>query len=327
MSSLCRASDLFATVAPAYGESGMCPANGMDFSEDQKRELLLWLNQSIPMLMKRIDGVGSLARWTVPVWGGEFSLPPDCVDLRQAFLNGCALELRDQWFEGRIGYKMSDCNLWCGGHDLIDIGDGYAIPELWSAHIQDARYGLMAEVDEDAGTRVQVKLKDRYGNVETEFLELLPNQQLVQTEHAVTDILFQHKGVTRGAVVGFTTFVNGTSRRILRIPANVPSPTYHRKRLPASFSNCTGELSIIGKMRFTPLTSEFDTLPICDGAALYFGFRAVAALRRNDPSDYNTQVTLAVNELQKVLQDVHPTAVVTQMAVKSPLNFHRRCFN
>lgn len=322
----CRASDLFATVAPAYGESGMCPA-GTDFSDDQKRELLLWMNQSIPMLMKRIDGVGSLARWTVPVWGGEFSLPPDCVDLRQAFLNGCALELRDQWFEGRIGYKIADCPLWCGGPDLIDIGDGYSIPEPWPAYIQDCRYGLMAEEDADAGTRVQVKLRDRYGNEQTEWVELLPSQQVAQTENAVTDILFQHKGVTKGAVVGFNTFVNGTQRRILRIPASVVSPSYHRKRLPQTFGNCSGELSIIGKLRFTPLVSEFDTLPICDGTALYWGFRALAALRRNDPAGYNDAVTLAVNEINKSLQDVHPPAAVTQMAVQSPLRFPRRCWS
>ena len=321
----CRATDLFATVAPAYGDQGMCPA-GTEFSDDQKRELLLWFNQSLPMLMKRIDGVGSLARWTVPVFGGEFSLPPDCVDLRQAFLNGCAMELRDQWYEGRLGHKMSDCGLWCGGRELIDVGDGYAIPEVWPSHIQDARYGVMAESDEDAGTKVQVKLRDRYGNEVTEFVELLPNQQVASTESAVTDILFQGKGVTKGAVVGFVTFSNNTTRRILRIPANVSSPSYHRKKLPPTFGCCSGELSIIGKMRFTPLVSEFDTLPICDGAALYFGFRALAALRRSDLATYNDSLTLAINELNKELQNVHPPAVVTQMNVRSPVHFPQRCW-
>jgi hypothetical protein len=197
----CRATDLFPLIASSYGSSGMCPANGVDFSDSQKGELLLALNQSLPMLMKRLDAKGTLARWTVPVRGGVFCLPPDCLDVRQAFVNGCELNLRDQWYEGQIGHKVGPCSHSCSGPDLIDMGDGYAIPEEWPGHHHDVRYGIAAENDEDAGKTVQVKLKDRYGNVQEETLTLLPYQQLAITESAVTDVVFQHKGLTKGTQI------------------------------------------------------------------------------------------------------------------------------
>lgn len=324
--SLCRAIDLFGIVSGSYGSAGMCPADGVNFSTSQKAELLLAFNQSLPMLMKRLDAKGTLARWVVPVCGGVFTLPADCLDVRQAFLNGCELNLRDQWYEGQIGHKLYQGSC-CHGPDLIDMGDGFAIPEEWPSQHHDVRYGLMAEDDEDAGKTVQVKLLDDYGNVQEEVLELLKDQQLVLTDSPVTDIRYQYKGVTRGAVVGFISYPQGQKVRIARYAANVATPTYHKKKLPASFGCCSGELSILGKMRFTPLQSETDTLPICDGMALSFGFQALHYLRERNLEGYNAALTFAVSELEKEMRDTQPAGVVSQMRTTSPFRNVRRCWS
>lgn len=323
----CRALDLFHLISPSYGDGGLCPADGVNFSAAQKQQLLNELNKVIPALMKRIDAKGTLARWNVPVQGGCFCLPVDCVDVRQAFLNGCSLDIRDQWYEGRIGYRLNGgSGIWCGSADLIDVGDGYAIPEEWPSNHFDTRYGVMAEELSDVGKIVHVKFKDRYGNAGEEFLELLPHQQVTSTQSAISDITYQYKGITNGAVVGFIVYNTGVTSRMVRIPANVAAPSFHKKKLPISFGACSGELSIIGKMRFIPLQSEYDTLPICDPMALSFGLQAVSALNRRDPQGYNTALTLAVNELDKELQDVHPDSAVTQIQIRPAIRFPRKCF-
>lgn len=321
----CRPIDVMPLVASSLGESGMCPQgpNG-EFTEEQQQEFLTDLNQMLPMLIKRMDSKGTLTRWEVPVNAGVFALPPDCLEVRQAFLNGCAVTLRDQWFEGRIGHKVTDCHRHCGGPDLIDVGEGYAIPEKWPCHIQDTRFGLYAENDEDAGKTVQVRYKDRYGAAVEEALELQSNQQITSTEGVVTDVTFIHKGVTSGAVVGVVTYTGKKPDRLMRIPANVASPSYHWKKLPATFRNCTGVLSIIGKIRFTPLTSITDPLPICDEMALSFGLQALSAMKNRQYDEFNAALSFSVNELLKAEGNLQSAGTVIQMAVKSPCRFHSR---
>jgi hypothetical protein len=324
----CRFIDVWPLISSSYDGSGMCPAgpNG-EFTEDQLQAGLLTLNQALPAILKRIDAKGTLSRWTVPVWGGIFALPPDCLEVRQVFLNGCELNLRDQWYEGQIGHKISNCERSCGGPDLIDLGDGYSIPEEWPSQHQDTRYGLMAESDEDAGKPVQIRYRDRYGHHTEEVVELVNHQQLAITEGVVSDITFQFKGITKGAVVGFITYPDGRNRRIIRIPANIASPTYRKKKLPRSFNNCSGELSIIGKMRFTPLISVTDTLPICDEMALSWALRALYNLKNGNFTEYDASLKFSINELSRELQDNQPTGVVSQMSITAPFRSpNRKCW-
>jgi hypothetical protein len=116
--------------------------------------------------------------------------------------------------------------------------------------------------------------------------------------------------------------------RLARYASGVTTPTYHKKKLPVSFGCCSGELSIIGKIRFTGLTSEFDTLPICDGMALSFGLQALTHLRNKDLANYNAALTLAISELEKEMRDIQPAGAVSQMSVVSPMRFHShtRCW-
>lgn len=324
MSSGCRAIDLMPLVASSYGESGMCfdPTD-----ESQVAELLFAFNQVLPLLMNRLDAKNTISEWEEIVQFGTFGLPYDCVEVRQVFLNGRSLTLRDRWYEGRRGYKFNTGNQCCGSMDLVDMGDGYATPSPWPAHMQDARYGIMAESDEDAGTEVQIKGKDRYGNYVEETLTALPYQQVASTQSALTDLTFQHKGITTGAIVGFVTFPNQPNLRILRIPANVESPSYRRKKVPTAWGGCSGVVSIIGKKRFIPLTKATDEMPICNVAAISWGLQALSAMKRKDTSGYVQGLELSLNELIRELNDSSPAGVVTQARVQSPLRFGCKGFN
>lgn len=319
----CRAADLFPMVAPSMGEGGTCfdPTN-----QDQIDQFLAAFNRGLPMLMKRIDAEGTLSRWCVPVHGGVFGLPWDCKEVRQVFVDGCEATLRDQWFEGQIGHKLSDCHNVCGSSDLVDMGDGYATPFPWPGNYQDARYGVMAEADSDAGKVVQIKLLDRYGNEYEEEITLLPNQQIASSQRSITDLKFQHKGVTNGAIVGFVTLPHARPQRILRLPPRVQAANFKRKKLPRAACATGGELSIIGKLRFIPLTSQYDTLPICDIAALNFLLQAMSAMDRKDLTAYNAAMEFSLNELRREMSDSQPAGAVSQMRITSPCRFNQRRF-
>jgi hypothetical protein len=307
----CTLADIADQIAGSYGSGGLCIT-----SQEDMDNLRTALNEAIPLLMKRLDAKGTVSSWTVPVHGGIIALPHDCLEVRQAFLNGCAVELRDEWYEGQIGFQGGCTGQQCGPRDLRDLGDGFAIPFEWPNHHFDSRLGLVAEHDADAGTKVQVRVRDRYGNEIEEFLELPSDQQMVQTESVVTDVKFLRKGATKGGVRAYVAYSTGERTMAARYQPRVQVASFRKKRLP--WAGCSGELTILGVMRFLPLVSEFDPLPICDTAALGFALQAIESKKNRDYQNYNAALQLATNELLKELSSEQSAGVTSQMQVRGP---------
>lgn len=319
----CDANSLFDTLAPHIGEGGICVR-----TEADKQLVIRNLNEALPMLMKRLDAEGTLWSWKVPEHNGCFCLPLDCLESRQVFTDGAALEMHDQWYEGRLsGYlEGSGC---CPGSALIDVGDGFPIPYAWPPHF-DARFGVVALNANDAGQVLRVRVTNRYGHEVAEELTLLPDQETVWTESPVTDVRFIKKPVTQG-MVGLYIYYPQTDRRIkvTTLPANITIPSYRKKKMPQGCS-CCGEVVIKGKRRFIPIVSEFDSLPICDQDALMFSLHAIAARKRGDLNEYNSQLTFAVNELQKELANTNSAGISTTINFASPFagrGSFRRCWS
>lgn len=314
--------DIADQLASSYGPSGIC----MNSDEDM-RKLLAEVNEVIPVLAKRIDAKGTLTPLTtIPVHGGYCWLPYDCLEARAAFFNGCAVTHRDQWYEWQMG-SLSECSgRQCGPRDMVDLGDGWAIPFTWPNHHFDSRLGLVAEHDGDAGVKVQVRVKDRYGNETEEFLELPADQQMVETESVVTDVKFFRKGPTKGAIRMYVTYSTGERTLAARYQPRLRVASFRKKKLPQSWGDCDGELTLVAKMRFIPLVSEFDPLPIDDVEALSFGMQALESKRNRDYQAYNSALQLAVNELQRQRGDEQSAGVVSQMVVRSPVGGSRKRF-
>lgn len=317
----CTAADLIPRVAKFVGDSGVCAD-----TEKGKQEVIDALNEAIPLLMKRLDAKGTLWRWDVPAYGGCFSLPEDCLEVRNVWLNGQTLEQRDDWYEGRLSVGKQDGCLsphrnqnaftTCRGPELIDIGDGYAIPNPWPAHAF-TRLALVAEHDGDAGQVVQVHIINEYGEEKKEFLTLVPDQLAVVSESNVTDIRFFKKPVTHGNVKAYVYYQNGIRTGFALYKPRTTVATFRKKKLPRS--TCNGTLSVYGKMRFQPIVEETDPLQICDADALEFALKALAAKERSDGGgDYNTNLALALNELEKELENGQSRAAVSQAQFKSP---------
>lgn len=321
----CDANSLLDVLQAHIGEGGLCIRTDAD-----KQIAIRALNEAIPMVMKRLDAVGTLWRWRLPEYNGCFCLPFDCLEARQVFTDGEPLTLRDEWYEGRLwsgiyGYDGYDG---CPGSDLIDIGDGFPIPYAWPPHF-DARFGVVALNDNDASEIVRVEVTNRYGHKIMEELTLAPDQQTVWTDSPVTDVTFLKKPVTQG-FVGLYIYYPQTDKRvkITTLTPHVTIPSYRKKKLPPRWS-CCGEVVIKGKRRFIPIVSEFDPLPICDQDALMFALQAVAARKRGDIQEYNSLLTFSVNELNKTLQDSNSAGIVSTMQFASPFGrrFSRKCWH
>lgn len=318
----CTPNDLFDVLGSHVGEGGLCVRTDAD-----KQIVIRHLNEALPMLMKRLDAVGTLWMWRVHEHAGCFCLPYDCLEARQVFSDGSVLQMRDEWYEGRLAGGLEGYD-GCPGSALIDVGDGFPIPYAWPPHF-DARFGVVALNDNDAGEIVRVRVTNRYGHEIAEELVLKTDQEITWTESPVSDVRFLKKPVTQG-MVGTYIFYPQTNRRI-KITTLMPSvtlPSYRKKKLPPGCS-CCGEVVIKGKRRFIPLVSEFDPMPICDIDGLIFGLHALAARKRGDLQEYNAQLTFAVNELNKELGNANSAGIVSTMQFMSPFGqrFSRKCWS
>lgn len=319
----CRAVDVFEAVAPMVGDGGVCASD-----EDGKILIIKSLNLAIEALMKRLDSKGTLWEYCLQVCSGCIGLPEDVLEVRQAWLDGKSLRLRDEWWQGQlsVGLKEGWCGpgiIRCGAGDLIDLGDGYATPTNWPA-IRNTKLALVAEDEGDAGVEVQVKVLDEYGHEKEEFLTLLNDLQPVISASHVSAIRFFHKPVTLGAVKAYVYYdYNSLRTAFAYYGPKTTTASFRRKKLPNGYCG-GGTMLIKAKRRFVPIVNETDELQICDKQALAWGVQAIAAQRRKDAQEYNNFLTLALNELLKEMADGQAPAASGQIQYVSPFGKSQR---
>lgn len=312
--------DVIEYVSSFVGENGVC---GTDPS--QYPFIIHELNGAIPLLMKRLDAKGTLHQWKQYISSQTFTLPYDCLEIRQAWLNNISLRQRDSFYQGELGVGIQ-CSgpFQCWGHDLIDLGDDFALPYDWPNHF-DTHYGLVAESNADAGTQVTVRFYNRLGDLLTEQITLLPDQQLAITVSDVREVVFQSKGVTNGAIRGYIYYPQ-TNQRVWNgtFPSFVSIPRYRKKKLPHCFGNCSFPSTLVftGKVRYFPVQNVLDEIPISDQYALGYACKALTAMKNSRFDEANTALTLGVNELDKQLEDESSRASITQIQVSPPFRPH-----
>ena len=294
MSRNCALGDIIEYIAERSGEGGTCT------TPQGRAYVLKQVNQAIPILLRRIDAAGSLWSWRVTLRSQTFTLPADCLEPRQVWLNGCAIGQRDEFYQGQLGVGQCSGAPWvCAGAQLIDLGDGFALPYDWPDHHKDTRYGLTAESDDDAGKTVHLRLKNQHGDTVDEDLVLLPDQQMAVTVNVVTDVLYQNKGQTTGSIRGSVVYPQlGSTAWIGTFAPQVIAPTYRKKKIPMCYPCGTcPTLEVLGKLRFYPIRTELDPLPICNEEALGFAVQALFESRNNRFEDADAALGRALQSL------------------------------
>jgi hypothetical protein len=305
-------------IAPCIGENGICPVPA------SYPQIIRTANRVIPMLMKRLDAKGTLVEWSQRIESQILTLPYDCLEIRQCWLNNRALEQRDSFYQGQLGVGQKCAGPWvCRGHELIDLGDDFALPYDWPPHF-DTRYGLVAESNADAGHGVTVRFKNRLGDLLTETITLAPDQQLSTTASDVTQVVFQSKGQTNGALRGYIYYPQtGAQVWCGTFPSFVAIPRFRKKKIPHCHEvRCPSTLVILGKLRFFPVQNITDEIPISDPEALAWGCRALNALQNSRTQEYNDNMTFAINELDRQLYDESSRATVSQIQITGPWGRH-----
>lgn len=318
--------DLFEQLSSLTGDSGVCAT-----TEAGKSKIIQQYNIAAPTLIKRLDAAGTIFYWCFRISSGCFWLPEDCLEARQVWLNGRSMDQRDQWFQGRLGIGLERCAPWnstgtitCGYSQLIDQGDGFAIPQPWPNHA-NTKAAFVAESNGDAGKIVRIRLKNEYGDEVIEEVVLLADRLPAVTKSHVTDIRSIWKPVTDGGVQLHVYYDHkGLRSSFAYYPAWVSNASFRRKTIPGFCPYGGSTILLKGKLRFRPIKKETDEIQITDGQALAFAFMAQTELRKHDRNGYNESMTLAVNELQKQLQNETSPAACGQIQYRSP--FGRRAF-
>lgn len=292
--SQCLVSDVLEAIAPNTDDAGVCAT-----SVEGKRRIIAALDLALDALMKRIDTEGALWTWMVPVTGGCFALPEDCLEARQVFVNGAATIQRDKWFQGRLARGMNDCGLPCIA-EIRDLGD-YATPQPLPP-LRPIRAALVAEQNADAGVEVTVEVINEYGERTKEVLTLLTEQVPVIMESPAYEITFVGKPKTSGPVKLYLSYDNGQRFYLCEYGPNVRNGLFRRKKLPQRHCGCA-QVHIFGKRRYDRITSENDLIPICDRVALSWAVSAVNAMRKRDDTQYQALMLNALNELWKGLEN------------------------
>lgn len=306
--------EILPQIAQNVGDSGVGLCTGVAIGEAIEN-----LSYATRLLQKRVDDDGTLTWWTVPACEGCFALPADCLEGRQFFVNGFSASTYDQWYEGRVCAGLRANVPCCYGPGIIDLGN-FAIPHPF-ARIKDVRMSLVALSDADAGKVVEVEILNEYSQLVRESLTLKEFQQPVFTESFVQDITFLQKQETESFIRAEQAFSNGQRLYLCDYDPSTRLGAFRRKRMPNALCGGCNVVTIKGKRRFVPLTSESDICPFDDPVALGFALRAVAAWRRGADNDslaaYNANLLMAVNELYKDMRDEDSAGNVAQLKFRS----------
>lgn len=306
--------DILPQIAQNVGDSGvgLC-------TPEATAEAIENLSYAVRILQRRCDDDGTLTYWTVPSCGGCFAIPQECLEGRQFFVNGFSASTYDQWYSGTVCGGLRAGTPCCYGPSIIDVGT-FPIPHPF-ARIKDVRMSLVALSDADAGKTVELEITNIYGDPVRETLTLLPNQQPVKTENFVQDITFFQKPQTEGIVRAEQYFSNNQRLYLCDYEPLTIIGAFRRKRMPSGLCSGCNMVTIKGKRRFIPLTSEYDICPFDDPIALGFALRAVAAWRRGASGDslaeYNSNLLQAVNEIYKQMRDEDSAGNVSRVKFRS----------
>jgi hypothetical protein len=271
--------DILAEVAANVDDSGICATT----AEGQ------------------VDSQGALWEWPIPVCGGCFSLPEDCLEARQIFINGFGTIQRDRYWQGQLRSGQNTCGTQCCWSEVIDLGD-FSIPTPFP-NIRPIYLSFSAESNADAGKEITIEIVNQYGQRRRETLTLLNEMQQVQMDEAAVDVTFFGKPQTEGNVRAYLNYATGQRFHLCDYGPKVQVGQFRRKKLPQWCPYGTNLIRVLGKMRFRKITSISDIIPISDISALSWALSAVSAQERKDPQGYNDMLTLAVNELWKSIED------------------------
>ncbi|HUD75913.1 MAG TPA: hypothetical protein VMQ76_12650 [Terracidiphilus sp.] len=317
-------SEVLDAVAPNVGDSGACVST-------DRQKVVDAINRSQRLLITRLDSKGTVWPRCVPVCKEVFALPPEFVEVRSVMVNGHPAIQRDQYFEGNanIGHRgeASHWQHYCHGHELMDLGDGWAIPTLLP-QIPDAHLALTCQLNNDAGVVVNMQVLTRYGDWVTEPITLLADQKMAYTQNDCYDVRFAVKPLTVGNVNVYQVAPNNMYTLQAIYGPKVTSPSYRRKRLPKPDHHrpsCRHDtLKLMGKLRYYPAEADSDQLIIGNLDAIIWGVKAVTAQTMGSADDYQSFLALAEQELLNELRDDESEATVSPVEVSTGVSFNSR---
>jgi hypothetical protein len=294
-------------IAPMVLDSGVGAC-----SQEGRNLIIQNIDLATERLMDRLDSEGMMFNWYIPVQSGCIALPQDCREARQIILNGIPLKQRDEFYLGHVWNGTSYGG--CGAAECIDLGDFY-IPQPLPKR-RGIRIALVALNNADAGAQCIIEVLDEYGQQQRETLTLLADQAPAIMSSVAYDVTFFKKPKTLGPVVLQLHYDDGARFNFCQYLPHTEEGLFRRKSIPRTFWGCN-IAKVVGKLRYDRITSEEQIMPINDRVAMGFACKAIAAWRRGDDQDYVAKMTMALNELQKQMQDADSAANVRQVQVRS----------
>ena len=308
--------DVLEAVAPNVGDSGVCLLTDKQAAVDA-------VNRAQRLLIVRLDAKGTVVPRCVDVCQEVFALPPEINEVRSVMIDGQEAVQREQSYEMGRHHGAHHWRHHCHGHELIDLGDGWAIPTLLP---QIANLHLaISGVDADAGKVLTFRVLNRYNQWVTESLAIPINREKVFTQTDCYDVQFCSKPETEGPVNVYWVAPDGTYGLQATYGPKVTCPQYRRKRMPKHHGhNRVHRVKILGKLRYVAAVEDTDQLVIGNLDAIIWGVKAITAQTLGDAKAFVQYVGLGVGELEHELRDEESEATVAPMQVSTGCSFNQR---
>lgn len=296
-------------IAPMVQDSGVCITN-----PSGRAQAIQFVDLASQDLMKRLDSEGTMFDWYVPVYQNCLALPQDCREARQIILNGVPLVQRDQFYLGKVWNGVVARGCGCGADECVDMGDFY-IPQPLPKRM-GIRIALVALNSADAGKVCTVQVVDEYGQLQREDLTLVGDGQPVVMNAVATDVTFFLKPKTLGPVSLQLHYDNGQRFFFCEYLPHTEEGLFRRKFIPNRFHGCN-IAKVVGKLRYDRITDENQIMPFNDRIAMGFAVRAIAAWQRGDTGAYAENMTWALQELKKQMEDADSASNMKQIIVRT----------
>jgi hypothetical protein len=308
--------EVLGPVAPNVGDSGICLLTDRQAAVDA-------VNRAQRLLIVRLDAKGTVVPRCIDVCQEVFALPPEINEIRSVMVDGQEAVQREQSYEMGRHRGSHHWRHHCHGHELMDLGDGWAtptlLPQIPNAHL------AISGVDADAGKTLTFRVLNRYNQWVTENLTIQVDRQMDFTQTDCYDVQFCSKPVTAGPVNVYWVAPDGTYGLLATYGPNITSPTYRRKRLPKHHGHHKiHRVKILGKLRYFPASADADQLVIGNLDAIIWGVKAITAQTLGDAKSFDQYIALAVNELEQELRDEESDATVAPIQVSTGCSFNQR---
>lgn len=299
--------NLYDTVRHLAASAGACPS----------AEFMRRLNNAGEMLIKRIDADGMMFQTRLCLCGGCVVLPSWVRAIRQAWIDGDPVDLRSEWWHGRLGGRglYGDQHMEIPWQNLVDSGRRAATQRIVCAQKNEV-FEVKHYHREDAGAQISIHYIPPKGGVAVFKCQLNENLAPCLSDTGIGEVVRFEKPRTQGPVELWARHLESGHRRLLSMYSSRDEvPEYLIYEVTG---RNTGALTIKAKREWAATREMDDIVDFGDAEVWGMALQAESAWSNGDNATKESILQMAIATLAMELRDKRPHAQAQNVQFMTP---------